>query len=341
MLSVDSSLARLAWILLLTTSFIACCLYITNSLTGFLAYDVISNKKVQIQNEMIFPAVIICAWNSDFPIDTIIIHCTFNGQDCQSSSSTHFEKVSILGYGLLRRTYCIKFNRNRLLSVNKAGYELGLSASFLMPSSLQMYYGVFENFAVIRSDEIARGLSPGKGYIISVKKKISKRLPEPYNDCVENVDNSLSAEIAKMGSEYRQDLCYGLCILYYMEKTCDCSLPSQFGRGGNDTCSAACVQTIIDTFDFQKNCRLCPKMCSTVVYDLKITPEKLDNYGHFYSKIENKLNKTKFEEITQRLVAFNINFESLSTETIEEMPKRTVANLIADLGGTFGNLAPS
>jgi len=206
-----------------------------------------------------------------------------------------------------------------------------------MPANLKVYYGVFENSEVIRSDEMSKGLTLGQGYIISIKKKILNRLSEPYNDCVDSVKNSLSDEIELMGSEYRQNLCYSLCIMHQMEKACQIVLPKQLSFGVNDTNNTVCVQEVIDTFDFQKNCRICPQKCKIIVYDSESSQEKMGKYGHFFPIISTKLNETEYEKVADRLIALNINFESLSTEVIDEVPKITITNLVANLGGTVGN----
>jgi len=43
-------------------------------------------------------------------------------------------------------------------------------------------------------------------------------------------------------------------------------------------------------------------------------------------------------EFFGRMVGFKVNFESLSVTEVTELPKVTVGNLVADLGGTFGKL---
>jgi len=40
--------------------------------------------------------------------------------------------------------------------------------------------------------------------------------------------------------------------------------------------------------------------------------------------------------VSTKLIHFEINFESLSFTQVSELPKRTVANFIADLGGVIG-----
>ena len=94
---------------------------------------------------MTYPAIVVCGWMSEYPIDESMIHCTFENQDCKLTG--RFERVEFLGDGGDVLHYCMGFNKmNRLggslsesevqlpLSVQNAGvFGLGLSLSFWCP----------------------------------------------------------------------------------------------------------------------------------------------------------------------------------------------------------------
>ena len=99
-----------------------------------------------------------------------------------------------------------------------------------------LYYGIFDNYLALRSAEIVFFASPGISYLIELRKTLTDKLGEPYNKCDDNtieLKTPLAKEIASRGSDYSQGICYNLCRLQYMEITCNCSLPYQFGLGGN------------------------------------------------------------------------------------------------------------
>ena len=79
-----------------------------------------------------------------------------------------------------------------------------------------IYYGVFDNFLALRSTEINSVATPGLGYMIELKKTVTDKLGEPFNQCDDNIkdlNTPLAKEIASRGSEYRQVVCYNLCRL--------------------------------------------------------------------------------------------------------------------------------
>ena len=117
---------------------------------------------------------------------------------------------------------------------------------------MTLYYGAFDNSLALHANDFITVLKPGIGYRVELKKTATDKLGEPFNNCDDNTNDlktQLAKEIASRGSEYSQGVCYNLCRLYFMEKSCNCSLPYQLGLGGNDTCNKDCIKYIKDTFD--------------------------------------------------------------------------------------------
>ena len=186
---------------------------------------------------------------------------------------------------------------------------------------------------------------PGEGMYITMKKTVTERLGEPFNQCDSNVNEqntSISREIASMGSNYRQRLCYRICMLHYIELACGgCQLAKQFGMNGTDTCSLACVESEMKGFDFQSKCDMCPLECTSVVFDQRVDKERVDNSTVFGNIIQANLNRSglgySLAEVQSRLIVMKLNFESLSYSELKELPKMSFTNLVAQLGGTVGN----
>jgi len=75
---------------------------------------------------------------------------------------------------------------------------------------------VFENTHLIRAEEITSQATAGCGSFISIKKTRTDRLDEPFNQCTEMLEvatNPLVREVISMGSDYRQDFCFRICML--------------------------------------------------------------------------------------------------------------------------------
>jgi len=121
-------------------------------------------------------------------------------------------------------------------------------------------------------------------------------------------------------------------------------LAGQLGTG-LDTCDTKCVENVRDRFDEQLECNFCPLECDSVQYDFFKESRRInDTTSTLFSSIltQANLNKNKeFENyslstVADKLVAFKINYDSLSYTHLAELPKTTFTNLVADFGGTIG-----
>ncbi len=136
-----------------------------------------------------------------------------------------------------------------------------------------MKYGVFENSVSIYSEQMALYINSNGPYLHYIKKTVIDKLGEPYNNCKDNTDylnSHLNKEIRARGSEYRQSFCYKLCILYIIQDFCNCSLQYQLWANGIDTCDKKCVKKIVETFDYEENCKSCPVECDSVLYETRV-----------------------------------------------------------------------
>ncbi len=346
-----------AWVLFILLSTSLCICYITLSLIDFFAYDVITSVRVRNLQELLMPALIVCSWGSEYPIDQAVFICRFDEEDCQLFDRPH--RVLVLGKGTSSNRYCVRFNGivraskpTRYMRVTNIGIEeYGLMLILLLPeNNTSVLYRIYENTDLIRSDEITA--SPLRGYanFISVRKTVRDRLSNPYNQCMEDVSqlrNKLTDEISLMGSKYRQDFCYRLCLLHSIEDECRCELPKQLGLNGTDNCGHGCIEAVKNSFDFETKCgRECPLECDSVEYELKVNSERINTSvlrDNILWKLRQGLNVTVISaeqerEFFGRMVGFKVNFESLSVTEVTELPKVTVGNLVADLGGTFGKI---
>jgi len=217
---------------------------------------------------------------------------------------------------------------------------------------VRLLYGIYDNNILIRSDEIFTTPVRGDGVIISVRKTTTDKLGEPYNQCVDDpasLNTSKIREILAMGSEYRQNFCQRVCSVRYFERVCNCSLAGQLGEG-TDTCDKNCVDGVRARFDEQLECKECPLECDSVQYDLFKEDRRInDTTSSLFSAMlsQANLNGNKLfanyslSSVADKLVAFKVNYDSLSFTHLSELPKTTFTNLIADFGGTIGKLGLS
>ncbi len=177
------------------------------------------------------------------------------------------------------------------------------------------------------------------------KTKLDK-LGEPYNPCDEHtdtLDNQIARDIAARESDYNRVLCFNLCVLYFIEKECNCSLEYQLWTRGNDTCLTNCVLGLLDSFDYNRNCKMCPVKCDTVLYELQLSTQPLNDYTYFLNILKEEFDKKKnfsnytFEQLNKKLILINIKFWLPQSIDVIEMPKTSLLQLFGDLGGFIGN----
>ena len=223
---------------------------------------------------------------------------------------------------------------------------------------MTLYYGVFDNSLALRDNDMQFSVaSPGIAYMIEVKKTITDKLNEPFNNCDDNTKDlktPLAKEIASRGSEYSQAVCYNLCRLHFMEKSCNCSLSYQLGLGGNDTCEGmdgndtmrhACFNSKLPLFNYYDNCKSdCPLECDSVTFDLVKEQSKIVEVTYHIDFIKQYLNNSKkfsnytLDSMKKQLIIFRINFGKMSFTKITEFPKKTFTDLVSDFGGIIGKI---
>ena len=218
---------------------------------------------------------------------------------------------------------------------------------FKILNKTKIYYGVYDNALSIHSNEINSLAIQGQSILLEIKKTLTNKLGRPYNQCTDEISDQndlnsspLAKEIASRGSEYRQIFCFRLCLLHFIEKACNCILPLQLDSRGNDTCELNCIKQVKKTFDFDVTCGdECPFECDSVTFDFgetkRILSEDYSLQDVINKKFSNQSGLEKSYNFT-KIVAFDINFKSLSFVELSEIPKSTYTNLIADFGGTIG-----
>jgi len=174
-----------------------------------------------------------------------------------------------------------------------------------------------------------------------LKKTVIDKLGEPYNQCEDNtysLNSPLAKEIKERGSDYRQGFCYKLCRLYFIQDACNCSLQYQLWTNGNDTCDTTCVENIVGTFDYTKECKSCPVECDSVSYEASHEYSIISDYLKIYPirNLTERFANYTIDSISQNLSILNFNYERMEYTQIKEIPRTTIVSLIGELGGTVG-----
>jgi len=107
---------------------------------------------------------------------------------------------------------------------------------------------------------------------------------------------------------------------------------------GNDTCDTTCVENIVGTFDYTKECKSCPVECDSVLYEASHEYSIISDYLKIYPirNLTERFANYTIDSISQNLSILNFNYERMEYTQIKEMPRTTIVSLIGELGGTVG-----
>ncbi len=342
---------RSIWIFVILSLYIICILDLNKIFSSFSNYEVISNIKIRDYDRVTLPSFVICTWESDINIDEYIFDCRFEGVPCRLEL---IEKISIIGSGESAKHNCIRLNSIRnnkstqLWTITDPDIFIkGLSLSVLVPDkNVEVYYASFDNSISGHSGEINNLAQQGYVHFVTLTKTVLDRLPMPYNECTETVDNDMAKQLAVRGSAYTQSLCFRLCRLLWVEKQCNCSLEYQLWSNGNDTCESGCVSEAIKLFEVIKTCgSICPTQCDSVQIDFQIEKMLLKDLLHFRKiyldilKTENNLKKFgnySPEFVLDMLRVINVNFKRKQVTEINEIPFTSWVEFVSELGGSIG-----
>ena len=262
-----------------------------------------------------------------------VIECTYNSTDCKNDLHWYWS----YNYG-----NCFQFNvglngTNNLIEkkfANVAGIVNGLYIGVgdvinLFNSDYGM--AVFVHNSSLRPrEEDSVYIKPGELSFIGIKRRFVQNEPSPYTQCQDLT--SYSSEyydfIKKMNRTYRQKDCFDLCTQQLIIQECGCYY---LKLDNNQNKSKPCVE-IYDFFCATYANHLidavkcasesCPLECDSIQYDLTL------------SSVISDLNHI----INQSLKVY-IYYTELEYTLIQVTPAMSLANLIANLGGTLGLIA--
>ena len=210
-------------------------------------------------------------------------------------------------------------------------------------------------------------ISPGTQTNIVVSRIYINHLPMPYNDCIDEINNSnydrnhvfKTLKINLNKRNYEQLLCLKICSQLYLIEKCKCfdySLPNISSIKMNGCFTDRDLNCLKNNNEylfenFVELCdKNCPMQCSQIIYKTAISfsqyptewySEKIikDN-GIFLRNItkENNLSydQWSFDYLKQTTLKLNIYYDDLFFIMVTEIPAFTIDSLIAYIGGTMG-----
>ncbi len=327
-LATNSVFKKTIWLIFMIMLVHLCAFYIDTSFKEYKNYDVVIQIKNRENETLTFPAITLCLVNFNYSIDLnrtpiltehfatnfledIFLSCHFEDREC---SVTDFEFFMLYYQHETIESYlnCYKFNGGKnstnlktdILQSTKFGAFSGLIMELSMLRRNFIFYYVGDNSVRPIYTELTRNIQPGKNVVVTIKKTIDAKLPEPYSRCTDKIDSGSShlvKHILEQNVTYRKTNCYDLCLNEY---------------ASSRNISKKDVYAM--RFNYPGNCsEICPVECFSNVFEVSEAVYNYDDHGsHFVW----------------------INFFYIDNQYIElnQTVKTTVADLVSKTGGLLG-----
>lgn len=291
-----------------------------------------------------------------FAIDSYLISCLYSTQACNTDDD--FIWYMDKNYG-----NCYLFNSGKSsYKQTNIGRYYGFRMEFLQDTlnqvnNLSTFKGIhitlFDSKTRVNS---FRGIDLASRYEanIVVNKKVIKKLPYPYSECLEDHSKFHSSEVYKAtidkGESYSQTICFETCFQKSLINKCNCSDPNQAFFKMTKTCFTLtelfCYFNQFTNFyskmDPRKSCANdCPLECTRTEYEYKLsysdfpTELRAQSLVHMLNKKNSSHNYT-VDFVKKNSLKMNIFYDSLEYQEIEELRKMEIVDLISSIGGLLG-----
>lgn len=201
-----------------------------------------------------------------------------------------------------------------------------------------------------------RGLELASKYQtnIKIKKRIIKKIPYPYSECLEDHSKFYSSEIyqasIKQTQSYSQTFCFDICYQSRVISKCNCSdsnkpffkmVPVCFSLTELYCSSQHFINFISDSSGKKICAKDCPLECEQTEYDVSIsfTDYPTNLRAEAIVELLNKKNNSKnytLDFAKENSLRVNIFYDSLEYEEIQELKKMEIVDLVSSIGGLFG-----
>lgn len=296
-------------------------------------------KKIQIINDTIEGYSEYSPNMAHFNLSIIdfISECTFNGRQLFEEDVEFFEIMTRNqdSYSCVRFNGGPKYTHEVVHRRNKNQLELRLYDEIYdvvdgkSPSEeLVKYYNLFYYHLFVGDNYLNSQLKISPiivencyDYIITIDKTdVEKKLPEPYNQCTDSVDES-----------YRQTNCIEMCINKEFKDKYNCSVKSYYMIAGLEPCHDIRGINVSQAISrFYTDCLVeCPKECETIKYTSQVMIETKKRYDEYNPSFD--LNKSH-----EHYTSISFLLKDFSALKITQIPKMSSFDLIANIGGSFG-----
>jgi len=204
------------------------------------------------------------------------------------------------------------------------------------------------SFKPIDSDGVK--VKPGEIAYISVSRTLTVKQPTPYSSCIDLAQYSskyFDYIVKQQQKAYRQSDCFDLCYQENAMSMCGCYDLRFATFTKNVTIPPClnlnqweCVKNTYYLYDYSECASLyCPLECEKMTFDTRLSNMQAPSYL-FYLKLGLTdpaiTRKYSYEEFSSFSLSIAVFYPTLSYTTMYEMPKVSLTDLLAQIGGSLG-----
>jgi len=211
-----------------------------------------------------------------------------------------------------------------------------------------------KSFDAAESTDNPITLTPGFSTELRIKRIFNERLPYPYNDCIDNNDESLLKlndplinYILKTTKSYRQKECFDLCQSQYIIKTCSLPYEIRFMWEIDWPKNNSCFKKQNDYFlnqNLKEFCSNCPFECNFIEFEILTIKSKFPSQS-YASELMNNTNITSkypagynitLKDLRETMVQFSVFYTDFTYSKIIQIPKFELVDLVSNFGQFLG-----
>ena len=303
-------------------------------------------------------------------LENNLIKFFFNNE--KKDPQDHFEK-----HINDRGTTFYKFNNGKNMNGTKIedkyqkvlGYYGGITAEVFIgrpdqfyhlftPQTHASFFSMYihnKSFNAAESTDNPIKLAPGLSTELRIKRIFKERLSNPYNDCIDNNDESLVKlndplinYIISATKSYRQKDCFNLCQSQYIIKNCNLSLSIGFiwevdWRKENFDCAVKQYGVFLEK-NLIELCSSCPFECNSIEFSIETMTSKFPSQSYALELINNSKIKSNYpagynitlEDLRETMVQFSVFYTDFYYTHISQIPKVQLVDLVGEFGGLLG-----
>jgi hypothetical protein len=183
-----------------------------------------------------------------------------------------------------------------------------------------LYIHNFSINAVDSTDQPIK-LSPGLSTELKISRIFSKKLGEPYNTCLDDLNKLKSSQsilikhiLTKTKSTYRQVDCFDLCHARYIIQTCNLDIQLDFTWELDPVGNYECARKEYEIFlkkGINEHCSFeCPLECEWIEYRIEVMTTKFPSAEYAKALSNDPKIKEKYP------IDYNITYDDLHSSLV-------------------------